>query len=197
MADLLTYIIKHRMSLQKIVDDRNRYPNNKSTFLTLNKDFRTIALAKMNLLNAGYTTSIRGINYDAVIYMGNESISFYEIKTTQVISFAFTGCYFAVCRCDSEYVAFHIPPKQYNYFNQLSKDHNLRICIIYNPMKLITNGEQINSTLKTPKIWGLIDINSRKISAMEINEDLLNKTVVPFNDGNRCEIRDYFRYNTW
>lgn len=194
MDDLLTYI-KCGRDLKGIVDERNRYPNNKSSFFNLNKGVVNKALASMQLLNAGYTSSIDGIQYDAVIYMGNENISFYIMKTTQVISFAFTGCYFAVCRCDSEYVAFHIPPRMSPYFNDLSKKLNLYINIIYNPMKLITGGPQINSCNDTPKIWGIVDIQSRIISAIEINEDLRSKTVDSFKvGGNRCKTRANFGY---
>lgn len=124
---------------------------------------------KNKIIKYGY--SCYSDHYDAVIYLNNNTISYFPTSPNfQCISFGFSGCYMARFQLNNKFFAAHIPPGMKNIWNDFVNRNNEHIIgCIFNPTQQMCYGKGPG---KYPgdKIWGIIT-NQNVCIAIKVYEN--------------------------
>lgn len=137
-----------------------------------------------NFIQCGYQAPSG--THSSVIYIANNYISFQTLhnQDSELISFAFNGCYLALALYLGTYYGFHIPPAKISTWNNLVSIQGFQVLCEFSPTVDIFGPDcHVNAgSFEGYKYWGLIDYQRRMRYAIKIYENLRQHTM-NYNNG--------------
>ena len=109
-----------------------------------------------NIMKFGYHADAP-IPYSAVLYINNDTISIFKIRTDDaIISFGFTGCSLVKFSIDDKKYAAHIPPKMKKCWQFFCDENKVKEIISFIPAYK-KDGKNVSANYPAHRCWGIIE----------------------------------------